>query len=175
LQLAHGRSNLAVEVVRAGDRHAANGIRFPMLPTNASRLRLQAVPTTPPIPGEPSYRRLILGDCATPSGRSPKQTLRTFAALGSADRLQRRVIPFAGIIFSDARTDSFPLNRVNTIVNILMADRIQQRKLEMITPIRPQGLPCDATNSLQLSACGPATGPPGKCRLKWVYGGHRKA
>jgi hypothetical protein len=50
-----------------------------------------------------------------------------------------------------------------------------KRKLGMITPIRPQGQTCDAPNSVQLSACGPETGPPGNCRLKWVDDMHRKA
>jgi hypothetical protein len=32
LQSAHGRSNLALEVVFAGDRHAADGVCFQMFP-----------------------------------------------------------------------------------------------------------------------------------------------
>jgi hypothetical protein len=77
------------------------------------------------VPGEPSLRPTpaVPRDRATSSRLSPNCTLRPFGEFGSADadRIQRRVIRFAGIIFSHAGTDSFQLQHVKTNVNILIA------------------------------------------------------
>lgn len=87
----------------------------------------------------------------------------------------RRAIPFDCILFSHAGTESLQAQPGKTNVNLLMACLIQQQKLEMIAPIRPQGQPCDAPNSLQLPPLFRKLDHPPKRRLKWVDDRHGKA
>lgn len=98
-----------------------------------------------------------------------KRAAAIFAGYAVRDpRMQIRKCARATLLAIDAakRADDLHLGHVHTYGVFDIAT-----KTRMITPIRPQR-PCDALNSLQLSACVPETGPPGKCRLKWVDDRH---
>jgi hypothetical protein len=67
--------------------------------------------------------------------------------------------------------ESFVVHPGKAHVNVPMATKTGDKQAD---PTQRATVSCSEL-LLQLSAFGPETGPPGKCRLKWVDGRHRKA